>query len=749
MSSLLIFFMTIILIILTMIAFNKIIFKKNNENIPNPRNENRISNQNTVNNQNMRNENNILKQSEEKNIDLRDENNILKQSQENNINITNENNILKQSQENNINITNEIALEEYLDLNNLQKEITNFHKKETKIIFFCEKLILNYYSKLIIFNEEYNLNEKTPLIITMSKTNPLKSDFTENIILKSDNGDTKNFIINICYHIDNYYQLLLDKIEDPLSLEIVFYSKENKFPESLKGNLVTIKDYNNSNLPNLKRFNILNISRNEFYDIYDKYSFNKLTEKNKSLINDSNALFVNFIDKKFDYKYEGKIFQKLEDEKPYDDFNEEELILLEMTKEFISKSLKNEKFSANSSLILLAYLSKIKDIKDETINNVVDKISHEYYFIKYYNSNIDNNLIELIEAGFFIEYLRLNAKVQKNAVKLFKEYIKRKKELLKNEEKFNNFEKLMILVSLHNLILKDYDVSLIRLCDLPITSPFVASEKIYLDIIKEINEKSCLYFYYLQINSSSGIDFVSSNTWYQIKYIPLIEIKAHLIYSRFRFFFTYNKFDKEPAFVDLQTLIKNYNVSEIPTGYDYENNLELEESINNSVKLLFYKLHENSHSKCYCKVKKLFSPRYLYNFDLKVLDCHYDTIMEYKKGKNQDNFKKLGEGVGEEGYAIEMFIYDDIAKTDNLLVSSVDLKNFYNSELYSGNNFDKLKELISGIPIENNKDNESIYNQDERKTVVQRLNNMEEYKKNMEKNNPIEYFKHCKGIGKY
>ena len=123
--------------------------------------------------------------------------------------------------------------------------------------------------------------------------------------------------------------------------------------------------------------------------------------------------------------------------------------------------------------------------------------------------------------------------------------------------------------------------------------------------------------------------------------------------------------------------------------------------------------------------------------------------MECKKGKNQDDFKKLGEGVGEEGYAIEMFIYDDIAKTDNLLISRVDLKNFYQSELYSGNNFDKLKKLISEIPIENDKDKESIDNKDERKTVVQRLNNMEDYKKNMEKNNRIEFFKHCKGIGKY
>ena len=116
--------------------------------------------------------------------------------------------------------------------------------------------------------------------------------------------------------------------------------------------------------------------------------------------------------------------------------------------------MKNEKISANSSLILLAYLSKIKDIKNETINNVVDKIKREYYFIKYYNANIDLNLIELIEAEFFIEYLKFNVKVQRKCVRLFIEYIKRKKELLKNGEKFNN------------LILKDYDVTLIRLFDL-------------------------------------------------------------------------------------------------------------------------------------------------------------------------------------------------------------------------------------------------------------------------------------------
>ena len=77
---------------------------------------------------------------------------------------------------------------------------------------------------------------------------------------------------------------------------------------------------------------------------------------------------------------------------------------------------------------------------------------------------------------------------------------------------------------------------MIKFCDLEINSPFIESEKLFFDIIKKLNENSALYFCYLQINSSSGLDYISSFTWFKIKFIPLIKIKAHLLYIRHPFF---------------------------------------------------------------------------------------------------------------------------------------------------------------------------------------------------------------------
>ena len=122
-------------------------------------------------------------------------------------------------------------------------------------------------------------------------------------------------------------------------------------------------------------------------------------------------------------------------------------------------------------------------------------------------------------------------------VGLYQKYLEYKKKILRNENEFNNFEKLVIMVNIYDLLSKYPDFKLIRLYDLPISSPFVEYEKIFLNIIKEITESSCLYFFYLQINSSYGLDYMTKNTWYKIKYIPLIEIKAHLLLSRYNFFF--------------------------------------------------------------------------------------------------------------------------------------------------------------------------------------------------------------------
>ena len=294
----------------------------------------------------------------------------------------------------------------------------------------------------------------------------------------------------------------------------------------------------------------------------------------------------------------------------------------------------------------------------------------------------------------------------------------------------------MISISLQDLILNYQNVKFLKLYDLPTKSPFVESEKIYLDILKKMDEKSSLYFFFLQLNSSSGIDYDSLNTWFKIKFIPISEIKEHLLCSRYPFFFTYEKSGNIGAFLNPQNLIISFNVS-YKVGYTYEQSLEDEINENNSVKLLFCKFHEIAHSKFNFGSKNDVSPRYLYNSKLEPLDTHYDTIYEYKNGKKPTNSDKRGEDVGEEGYALEMFLYGNYALTDLLLDSNDDLKQFLNSNLYIQDNLNELNHLF--IELMKNSIFSEKYSEEEKK--INELKIKIERKKNTSLANNIELSK--------
>ena len=656
------------------------------------------------------------------------------------------NNIIKSLKNKYIKIKKK-RLEDYLNLYDLMKQIKDYRKKETKIFFYCQKLVSNYYTTLNIFNQDYELDPNKSIYISIDRQNPIKSDFTEKILLKSKNNDTKEFIINICYHMNNYYDIILDNIKDSLSLEIVFYSKENKFPNSFKGNSFTFKEYDKEHIPYLKRYNVINISREEFYKIYKTYASNQMKEENELLLQNSKSLLVNFIDKNNENKFEGKIYQQLED-KMIEDFNFKELQLLTETKKFILENIQNKEYIDDSifNILYTSYAAKIQNMIDKKlVKDLIKKISYDSYFIKYFNANPKEETIELIESGIFFEYV-----LTKNSggIKAYMEYIEYKKKIFTNEEEFNNFEKIMIIMTIYDLV-KNSNFQFIRLYDLPISSPFVESEKIYLDIIKELKENSCLYFFYLQINSSSDIDYLSLNSWYPIKYIPLIEVKAHILNSRFRYFFIYDDKDNIPAFTNLQTLMKSFNVSK-NTGYYYSNNILNEKRINNTAKLLFFKLHENCHSKFGCGLHNITTPRYLYNIDLETLDIHYNSIIKYKYGMEPNSKNKKTDEEGEEGYAIEMFLFGDFKITDILIKSSDDLGELCNTKLYSGNNLEDLHKIISEIigKVILNLINDEISKNDEEfhKNVLNKNNNINN---NCQKKNNIYYFKNCGKEGKY
>ena len=269
-------------------------------------------------------------------------------------------------------------LEDYFNLYDLIEKVKENQRKETFIFFYSQILVSKFFCKLIIFNQQYNLDTNNPIKIPINKTNKIKSNFTEEIALISNDGQIQKFIINICYHMNNYYQIILDKQENSLSLEIVFYSKKNHFPELIKGNSVSLNNYENHNIPFLKRYNIINISRGEFYNIYDKYSYNQLKEENKHLLKDFNSLFVNFVNKIDEDNFEGKIY-KQEENKNFEIFNDDENQLLNITIEFISQNITNKIKKLDASfirLIYISYLLLIDKIDIKTIYSVIKKLSN-------------------------------------------------------------------------------------------------------------------------------------------------------------------------------------------------------------------------------------------------------------------------------------------------------------------------------------------------------------------------------------
>ena len=133
----------------------------------------------------------------------------------------------------------------------------------------------------------------------------------------------------------------------------------------------------------------------------------------------------------------------------------------------------------------------------------------------------------------------------------------------------------------------------------------------------------------------------------------------------------------------------------------------------------------------------------MYNYNLEAFEINFNSI-RYKLGREPDKKHKRIDEKGEEGYAIEMFLFGDIKNTDILMESSDNLDKLCNSRLYSGNNFEELHKIISEIKtnvalplidIEFNKKNDNIHI---------KYNNS-----NSQEINNIYYFKNCGKEGKY
>ena len=263
--------------------------------------------------------------------------------------------------------------------------------------------------------------------------------------------------------------------------------------------------------------------------------------------------------------------------------------------------------------------------------------------------------------------------------------------IFKKKDYLNNKDKIMILINYVSIInsecpeYKQYQFE--SFYELNEDSFFVKSELFYRKIISKLTDESSLFFLYLQLDSGSGLDFVSRNHFYKIKHISLTKIKIHLLTENFYPFFFIFIWDKKLlAWNDGKTQVKNYNLNY--QIYSEEDFFESKFLVNNTVKLTIIKLHEYAHTKFKGDYQLKISPRYL------LID-NLDFLNNKKKIVNESKIpNELTDNFGESDQAIDRYIFGDELIINNIVYSmEKDLSKLYNSDLFTQNNFNDLNKL--------------------------------------------------------
>jgi hypothetical protein len=101
--------------------------------------------------------------------------------------------------------------------------------------------------------------------------------------------------------------------------------------------------------------------------------------------------FLNNQSNQLNNKYIGKIFEQIKEQNIIENFNDNELNLLRKTDSFLSDIMKNKKNMDDSSIIYNEYYNTILGKDESLIKGIIEKITSDHYFIKYYGKNINND----------------------------------------------------------------------------------------------------------------------------------------------------------------------------------------------------------------------------------------------------------------------------------------------------------------------------------------------------------------------
>jgi len=502
--------------------------------------------------------------------------------------------------------------------------------------------------------------------------------------------------------------------------------------------------YIKESLLNMNRIVILNVTKKKIINYLNNYKYfdnkkRKIIETNLfSSSQPSKNLFINIIiDKKHNKGVEADIIaypivQKIPNEFTEDDIN---------TIDFCYNIFCNFNSNTDSNFKLnLEKVQKILSIIGRNNKDKIIKILNKFIFMPFYiiykDKKPQKRDIETINKCsilklLFHNYEKVDYELISEKVKFFiqkeNEYKNIKDNKVKMFAMIDTFKYLLTIEKKNDFV--NFSFNLKKMEDLPAYSPFIESEIKFREIITQLKDDSKLTFLFLQLNSGAGKDLLSSKTFYQIKMIPLVSIKNHLLNDFSSYFYIYNISSfKDLAFTNPQTNLKGYNELCLKKGKE---DIALHQSNLNTVKLLFLKLHENCHSKFSANYNFDLSPQFAFKTNLSKLsndkslskgiigrslnykykkylsqfsllneeeseDENYtDIIFHYLEDVGDEIEEKYNEeNVGESGAAMEYYLSNNLYCTNGIIMYQGDLNRLLNVNLYTSKSLLLLKRII-------------------------------------------------------
>ena len=567
--------------------------------------------------------------------------------------------------------------------NNVIKLIKNsFSYFSSQELYFSNKILLNNYSVIHLFFNDFKANENIYKIIQIDGNSDL------NTIEKKD----MEIIINI-KAIDNIYKIRPIKIillENSLSNANEFYVKitlgllnnislfinykeekknsycyeylymflnETNISEKCKmitinNNPVKITNFDNFCSENRIKFNIVNIPfQNEI---------NEISQKDENIFdNKNNSLSV------------CEIFENDSNSNIYGIFNMKEIV-------------NNIPIPINKNSLLNNFYNDYGNIYDY-FKNLNNNNEAKNFVEKYGNVVLDQNFVnafKYINIGEKITSSQLKTRMgiliidsinskSSNAKKIRAfvdiRYIIEEMETIKNE--YSNIQKLKIFsYFIKRIIIEEGATHLLEISklDQDSHSPYYLAYKFNLEEIDKINEYSLLFQGYLQMDSQILFNYKVKDYSYSLSIEPLFMVKHHLKSNYEGFLFTEKNNDNIIAKTEnyLNVIIINeLNLFEKSKYKDTTYIENLDDSKNHAFSISMVLRHEsNSREKKKLKNQFIFSPIYY---------CINGKVKKYIYKDNK----------GEDGIIIENLIIEDQTMINSLI------KDFIYGELFDVNLF--------------------------------------------------------------